>query len=312
MGNGGIDGPRFLSGEELEVALARLAASILCDGHIKRRNNAVGYYESDLDRIRIFKKNLQQFGDVKLPGYWDKDGNLYNVYMSTVFGIILQQLGVVSGDKTVQNPQLNSEFIEGLSWKALCALIEDTLPEDGTVAPNRISCTHSMALHAGDKTTSYGFAPLVGSHEIELIKSEGEREDDLDCWRLQFGKLEKLTLSKDSDIASLAKTLSDVSHANPSNFIIAEHRALEKLEIKTVKAPISVNYYHKSGRVSVAWKWTVTGDDAIKLAIIAPPNDAVKRGVLRKWLRSIPLDVEGILLDLELKGLKPNHWWKRE
>ncbi|MFW9887088.1 MAG: hypothetical protein ACFFER_02830, partial [Candidatus Thorarchaeota archaeon] len=106
MGNGGIENPRFLSGEELEVALARLAASILCDGHIKRRNNAVGYYESNMDRIRIFKRNLQKFGDAKLPGYWDKDGKLYNIYMSTGFGVILQKLGVASGDKTVQNPQL--------------------------------------------------------------------------------------------------------------------------------------------------------------------------------------------------------------
>ncbi|MFW9887089.1 MAG: hypothetical protein ACFFER_02835 [Candidatus Thorarchaeota archaeon] len=207
---------------------------------------------------------------------------------------------------------LNSEFIEGMSWKALCALIEDTQPEDGTVAPYRISCAHSMALNAGDKATEYGVMPLVNIPEIELIKSEGDLDEDLEAWRLQFGKLEKLTRSKSLDIALVARNLFDVSHANPSSFIFAEHRALERLEIKAVKGPISVNYYNKSGRISVAWKWTVTGDDAIKLAIIALPNDAAKKEILGNWPRSIPHEVGRILAELELKDLEPNHWWNKE
>ncbi|MFW9804642.1 MAG: hypothetical protein ACFFFC_18435, partial [Candidatus Thorarchaeota archaeon] len=308
-GQGGIENPKFMVGEELEIALARLTAAILCDGHIMKRNSAITYCEANLDRIRIFKRDLQQFGNVKLPGYWDKEDGIYTCYMSSVFGVILQQLGLKAGDKTVQNPQLEREFIEGLSWNALCALIEDTLPEDGTVTPSRISCTHSMALHAGDKTESYGFVPLVGFKEIELIKSEGEREEDLDGWRLQFGKLDDLIISEDAEKKSVAISLHAAAHNNPSNFVLAEHRALERMGVTAVKTPVSVSYYNKSGRVSVAWRWTVTGNEAIKLAIIAPPNDVEKRGILRNWLLSIPEEVLRIENELTIRGIEFKRWW---
>lgn len=41
--------------------------------------------------------------------------------------------------------------------------------------------------------------------------------------------------------------------------------------------PVSVHYHGKYGRVSVSWRWTATGENAIKLGIIASPNDLVKR-----------------------------------
>ncbi|MFW9845310.1 MAG: hypothetical protein ACFFD6_01070 [Candidatus Thorarchaeota archaeon] len=308
-GQGGIENPKLLVGEELEIALARLAASILCDGHIMKRNSAITYCESNLNRIRIFQRGLQQFGNVRLPFYWDKEDAVYTCYMSSVFGIILQQLGLKAGDKTVENPQLEPEFIEGLSWKALCAFIEDTLPEDGTVGPGTISCAHSMALHAGNKTASYGFTPLVGPHHIELIKSEGMREDDLDGWRLQFGKLEHLRHSKDAEMRSAAKSLHAIAHGNPSNFLLAEYRILERIHVTAVKAPVSVSYYNKTGRVSVAWRWTVTGDDAIRLAIIAPPNDSEKRGILRNWLLCIPEEVSRIEDELTTQNIEFKRWW---
>ncbi|MFW9864076.1 MAG: sigma factor-like helix-turn-helix DNA-binding protein, partial [Candidatus Thorarchaeota archaeon] len=314
MGHGGIMNPKFLEGEELEIALARLAATILCDGHIQRKGGSVSYSESNTDRIDIFERDLGKFGDIELSRYWDKRDDLYSCYISSGFGTILKYIGLAAGDKTILNPQLRNEFIEGLSWKALCALIEDTIPEDGTVNPGRIRCSHSVALHAGDKTEKYGMTPLVGEAEIELIKSKGNRDDDalVDCWSLPFGRLTKLTLSRDSGIASVASNLHDVTMGNPSNFILAEQRALQRLDVESTRNPVNVSFYRKSGRVSVSWQWTVSGDDAVKLAILAPPNDVVKRGILRSWLKRIPARVKEIISDLEQKEIQFEYWWIKE
>ena len=314
MGHGGIQNPKYLEGEKLEVALARLTATILCDGHIQRKGGSVSYSESNTDRIGIFERGLRWFGDITFSRYWVEEDDIYICYISSVFGSLLQSIGLAAGDKTIQNPQLSEEFIEGLSWKALCAFIEDTLPEDGTVSPGRIRCSHSVALHPGDKITTYEMVPLVGETEIELIKSEGNRDEDalVDCWILPFGRLTNLTYSMNPEEASTAKSLYDAILANPSNFVLVEQYVLERLGIESSRTPVCVSFYPKSGRVSVSWQWAVYGDDAVRLAIIAPPNDVVKRNILASWLRRIPSRVEGIITELEGEGMKLNRWWVRE
>jgi len=168
-----------------------------------------------------------------------------------------------------------------------------------------------MALHAGDKTTIYGRNPLVGAPETELIKAEGTRVDDgiINGWNLHFGKVTSQMDSLNPEIAAIAKNLHTVIMANPSNFILAEQRALEKLGIETRRVPVTVSYHIKSSRVSVSWIWVATGDNAIKLAILAPSNDVIKRGKLGNWLRKIPLNVERITADLKGEGMEPHQWW---
>ena len=51
--------------------------------------------------------------------------------------------------------------------------------------------------------------------------------------------------------------------------------------------PIVV-FYYETGRVSVSWKCHIGGDDAMKLAMIAQPNDVKKRAILGDWIRKFP------------------------
>ena len=47
----------------------------------------------------------------------------------------------------------------------------------------------------------------------------------------------------------------------------------------------------------------------IKLAIIAPPNDIKKRGILKRWFKTIPDEVDSI--HNELNRMRPGipRWW---
>jgi hypothetical protein len=53
-GQAGIGNPRFPKGEELEVSMARLTASIVSDGHL-RKSGRIAYYEKNLERIERVK-----------------------------------------------------------------------------------------------------------------------------------------------------------------------------------------------------------------------------------------------------------------
>ncbi|MHA2133897.1 MAG: hypothetical protein ACW99J_08505, partial [Candidatus Thorarchaeota archaeon] len=303
-GQGGIENPRFPIGEELQIALARFVATILCDG--SRKAGEVRYWDSEMDRIMRVEKNLQSFGDIKINPKWE-DGT-YCCRITRTMGEILGYLGIPIGDKTMNNPELRVEFINGLSWKALCAFIEDILPEDGTVAPNVISCVHSVALHPGDMSEKYNLPVTISENEISLVKSKGTKEAD--HWRLQIGKLTKLKDSLDPVVSEISSSLIEKVMDNPSNLILGEKTVLDKLGVSTVTKPVSVFYFEKTGKVSVSWRWTAFYDDAMKLAMIAPPNDTKKQGILRQWLLGNLEDVRRLQKELSHSGTEFETWWE--
>ena len=74
--------------------------------------------------------------------------------------------------------------------------------------------------------------------------------------------------------------------------------------------PTTIRYHKRSGRVSVAWTARTAGlYETIKLAIIAPSNDVVKRGALREILISNPDEADKASKELANKGIKAIIWW---
>ncbi len=220
--------------------------------------------------------------------------------MPKIIGIILQKMGLKPGNKTKHNPQLNREFLEAMTWEVACAFTADTIPEDGSVRAGRISCNHSIMLQFG-----------IGKDEIDLIKDHGKKEGPR--WRLPVGKLKKLRDSKDAKTAQAAKRLYQLVTDNPSNFIQDEKQIVESLRVRLSVSPVSVHYHRKSGNVTVSWRWTTAGEkEAMKLAIIAPPNDVRKRAILKKWLRDNTEDAERVFKELESQWLNVQRWWVDE
>jgi len=295
-GYGGIRNPRFPTGERLASVLARLYTTIGCDGSITE-NGEVRYWEEHLSRIERVLDNLRELGDIRIKPEKSKKANVFECYMPKIIGKILQKMGLKSGNKTRHNPQLNREFLDAMSWEVARAFTEDTIPEDGTVRAGRISCTHSVML-----------SPYIGKDMIDLIKGDGKKEGD--SWRLPVGKLKKLRNSKDAKTAQTAEKLYHRVMANPSNQIKDEKQIVESLGVVLVDSAVSVHYHRKSGNITVSWRWTTAGEkEAMKLAIIAPPNDMRKRAILKKWLQENAEEVERVFKEIRSQGLNVQRWW---
>ena len=92
-----------------------------------------------------------------------------------------------------------------------------------------------------------------------------------------------------------------------------EERITSIIGIKIVTTPDQIRYFTKTGRVSVSWQArTANSIEAMKLAIIAPPNDVKKRNFLRGWLRSKSDEVEEICKYLAENNLEFRKWWVDE
>ncbi|TXT56992.1 MAG: hypothetical protein BAJATHORv1_20590 [Candidatus Thorarchaeota archaeon] len=84
------------------------------------------------------------------------------------------------------------------------------------------------------------------------------------------------------------------------------------LGIKTRPRPNSIFYLKKSKRVSVSWIWAVHGPRAVRLGIIAPPNDVRKRAIIKELLLSRSDDVSHELDRLSEEGFYVEQWWIEE
>jgi hypothetical protein len=309
-GHGGIWHPKFPEGERLLIVLSRLFAAMSCDGHISK-NGEVGYTEENLSRIELVEENLRELGDIRVRAYINEKRNHYECGLPSILGDILKIMGLPAGDKTIQNPTLNPEFLEYFSWRALCAFVEDSVPEDGSVMPGRVWWTHTCALHPGDKIEKYDMIPLVGLKEINFIKAHGK--ESTSNWRLPMGKLDRLRESTNLEVKQTATELYDIVYRNPSKLTELEKDVVEKLGIKVRHGPVSVYYHKKTERVTVAWIChTATSDEAMKLSMIAPSNDIKKRAIMREWIRNNPEDAERIYSELKRLNIEVHTWWYEE
>ena len=308
-GKGGIENPIYFEGERYEIALARLTAVASTDCHLKL-NGTLEYFEPDLERIRLVQENIRKFGVATLNPKMVERDNVYVSYIPSPYGVILQHLGIPSGDRTIQNPGLPSFILDG-TWKVKCAYIEDLIPQDGSVYGYTIAWFHSNVLHAGDKTEKYGFHPRIGYHEIDFIRKYGNPEKHANA--LPFAKLLQIRDSEDiqnSKDKQIAEILIRRIYQNKNNLIEDSKKLVDSMGIEIEVSPTTIRYHKRSGRVSVAWTARTAGlYETIKLAIIAPSNDVVKRGALREILISNPDEADKASKELANKGIKAIIWW---
>jgi len=308
-GPGGISGPRFPEGIELETVLARITSVVISDSHL-RSNGSITYHEPDIRRIRIVENYLQALGDIKLNPIFKKRTNHYVTELPAVIGKVLLKLGLTPGNKTLNNPGLFPSIYK-FSRESLCAIFEELVPQDGTVKPNRIDWSHSHTLHSGTKNTDSSFHQLIGKEEVELVKIHGRPYSKYK--RLSMGKLEKLSKDKDKRTLEIASKLMNCIYKNPNNLIQYEVEIVKKLGVDFIKEPQSVFYHKRTGAVTVSWSArTANKIEAIRLAMIAPPNDVTKRRVMLKSILDNPDTVQKILSENTEQGIDIKKWWSDE
>ena len=308
-GREGIANPRFPQGSKLETVLTRIVSIVISDCNLKS-NGTITYHEPDIRRIRIVEKYLQALGDIQLKPTYDERTNHYVTYLSAVIGKALIRLGLTPGNKTIHNPGL-FPLIFTFSWDTLCALIEELVPQDGSVKPNLIDWGHSHTLYIDTKEAGISFKLLISQEEVDFVKNHGKPYEHYK--RLSMGKLEKFTKDKNRSISRIATKLLNNIYQNPNNLIEYEAQIATILGVKIVKKPVSVFYQKRTGAVTVAWVVrTANKIEALRLGMIAPPNDVRKRRVIQKSILDNPDTVDKILAEYAERGIKVRRWWNDE
>ncbi|MBS3793438.1 MAG: hypothetical protein KGY80_00875 [Candidatus Thorarchaeota archaeon] len=183
------------------------------------------------------------------------------------------------------------------------------MPQDGTVSSNYIHWTHSNVLDAAEKAEIYNIEPKVGEEEIELIKEHGTREEY--SWVLSYMELQKLQKTESEEIRRVARNLWDTVIENPNRLVQDEVRIVRRMGIEYSRMPYTIRYYTRTKRVSVAWTAVPDGIlESVKLMILAPSNDVVKREKMRDILRERPEDVKRAKEYFAKKGIQFAEWWK--
>jgi hypothetical protein len=306
-GKGGIEDPKFPREKDLETTLFRIAAIIVSDCHLRERG-LIKYSESELDRIRIVEDIFSMLGNIKFNPTFNKEDNHYDVYFPSVIGRAFIHMGLLAGDKTIQNAGIGL-FLDRMSWAGASAFMQELIPQDGSVSIGRIDWSHSHALYPGLSDKDYTNLAIISEEEVNFIKNKGERSRG--SRRLSWGTILDWKNSASSETARIAANLANNILNNPNNLICAEELLSNKLHVKTVPTPDQIRYFTKTGRVSVSWQGrTANSIEAMKLAIVAPPNDVNKRSLLEEWLRSNPDDVEEVCQYYMTKGITLHRWWE--
>ncbi|MHA2142630.1 MAG: hypothetical protein ACXADD_14155 [Candidatus Thorarchaeota archaeon] len=308
-GRGGIENPKFPQGKELEIAFSRLTATAITDCHMKA-NGTLEYYEKEMSRIRIVEKDLQAFGDIRLNPKLRKGEKLYVSYFPTPLGKALQSLGISPGDRTVQNQGLFPE-IKKFSREAQCALFGDIIPQDGTVYRKRILWFHSNTLDSPRKSEVYGIKSKIEKSQIDLIKDHGNRERH--GWVLRYGKLNEICASREISARTEAEKLRKIVYDNKNKLIQDQLEIAGMIGIQYHAKPYAIWFHERTGRVSVSWTAEPKGVlESIKLGMIAPPNDVVKRRLVKDLIRKNPSYVKKAMNQLGDCGIEVPRWWEEE
>ena len=309
-GLGGIENPKFPTGEEYEILRARLIATVVSAGQIRADTGRIGYSEQILSRSERVQEILNGFGDIEMVPYHREGKNEY--IFPCVLGRALWHWELTSGDKTIVNSGL-PDFIENGTWRVRAAYLQELIPEDGSFHKNTgFRWTRYVAIDAGDKNEMYKFPNEVSSDIIGMIKENGTHVGGLvPQVTLTKSTLEELGNSEDSSLAKSASNLLSMINERPSKLIHDESRIAESLGIETRLGPSTVKFYPKTGKVTVRWNaGTTKREDGLRWAIIAPPNDERKRANVKKWLLSKEKYIPPILCDLGRRGYTVSEWWK--
>ena len=309
-GQGGIVNPRFPQGEELEIAVARIAATVLSDCTIEP-NGVIKYAEKEMSRIEKVVENLRQFGEINPSSTYIESGNHYITHFPFVIGKMMMNRGIPYGDRTIQNPRLLLSVREG-SEQVQRAYTEDFITQDGCIGKSTVIWRRACALNAGIKSEKYDFEEKLGTDEIRLIIDHGRKEQgNAKSWALSWGKLEKIVGSPDEIVSCTAKSIEETVLNNPNRLIHDEVSIVRELGVKVEVKPSDIKYYPKTRRVTAIWQAHTIGlKEAIKLGIVAPPNDIAKRTKMKIMISGHSTKRRETLIELKRNNIKFDQWWE--
>ncbi len=293
-GEYGIKKPQLPSEKEtIDSMFSSVFGAGLSDGHIEKLRHGFVYSESNKKRVEIFNKQVDRFGEVYRCEETLPSGVLRTRY-STAFGRLLENRGMTSGDKTLQNEGWPS-WLKRVSPEALTNYYGALWAEDGSFNVQKsgratFQVERGVALRDPSKSENYGRKNIASKDLASFVHEYGDESED-DAFGRQFklrtGSLKDLENSYDTGIAKQAQELRGIINDNKPKLMMDEQEGLASMGIDTSEYFIYLTYSENTGRLSTLWHYeTRTKDDAMRTALQCPPDDEVKRAKVEKWMNS--------------------------
>jgi len=299
MGRGPIYDPRLPTGKELELLRSQLGAAVNSDCWLGG-DGRMFYYEADLNRIKIVKKQLQKFGDIELR-LQPTERRSYRMYLPRPIGNAFISWEFATDDKSIRNERL-SRFIREGDRDVWIAYHKNLIPEDGSVTEETgFQWSRSIVLNPGIQDAKYSLRPQLSEQDISIIRENGRHDEKRGYIHLQLSAF----LKSDNESKSEAiKRMKSVISNNRSKLIDDESDLAEKLGIKMRVYPENITLYEGTGRISIKWvAKTKDTDNAIRWWLLTPPNDVRKNGIAKNWFLKKPSAVQRVQRQLEDEGL---------
>ncbi len=311
-----IRNPKFSDDTmEIDMAFARLFGAGLSDGHIDQFR-VFCYCEADVDRIRIFKKHVEFFGDVDYTETVDEKGT-HDLRYSSVLGRMLENRGFTVGDKTVQNKGI-PDFILNGPIEVQIEYLKQLWPEDGDFA--RITESHysfrwtrAVALIDPEKDLKYEIERSSEQEIVSIIQKYGTyteknsfpNRESYPRYILTSAVLSEFAKCKDTTVSGPTSWLYSFIESNKPLLMRHEQALLDSFGVDTRDAFEDITYYVGTGRVSALFRAaTKSLDDAMIVALIAPPDDKRKRLKVIKWVLSDSVRYQRIRDEVLAKGFQ--------
>ena len=309
----GVRNPRF-SDDSLEIdkAFARLFGGGLSDGHIDQ-HRVFCYCDANRERADIFKGHFVFFGDVDYTEKVDENGTI-DIRFPSVIGRMLEKRGFTVGDKTVQNNGI-PEFILNGDIEVVIEYLRQLWAEDGHFIFGEgqhtyFAWTRAVSLLDPQKDAKYGIDYGITDEMVQFIRDHGEYIEYFNGkyhprYVLSGGKLRNLEESKNPLIATKAHAFSTLLNRNKPVLMITEQGLLSRINAESIPTCTELFHYIGTGRVSALWRArTQSLDDAMRVAILAPPDDEIKKQHVRSWIKSESSRYRGILYELNERGIQ--------
>ncbi|MHA1495884.1 MAG: hypothetical protein ACTSRQ_17955 [Candidatus Thorarchaeota archaeon] len=300
---------------EIDMAFARLFGAGLSDGHIDQFR-VFCYGDADIDRVNIVKKHVEFFGEVDYTETIDERG-FHDIRYSSVLGRMLENRGFTVGDKTVQNKGI-PDFILNGPVEVQIEYLKQLWPEDGhfTTGENCHTCfgwTRGTTLLNPEKDLKYGIKRISEQKILSFIRDYGtyieestfRNRESYPRYVLTGAELSRRTKSNDTTVSNPANWLYSLIHSNKPLLMKHEQTLLRGIGVASRDNLDDITYYVGTGRVSVVFRlYTRSLDDAMAVAIVAPPDDKRKLMKVIEWVRSEPARYQRVRSELSAKGFQ--------
>ena len=303
-GKGGISQPRLLEGEEVEISRARLGAIINSDCWLGS-DGRLQYTEANRRRIEIVANLFRIFGGMSFKLIPNEENNSMKMWVPRPIGNSFIYWGFTTGEKSVKNEGLPSLIKEG-SLKSYIAYLEELISEDGCFdLVSGFRWSRTIVLNLGVDDGDYIREPELSKEAIAFLeKFKHARQDAKGNVYIPIGKLDKYSKKLSGQSAIIAQDILSTVKQNRSKLLDDEVSLATKLGISIVAYPEYITIYADTKRISLKWvAKTRSKDDAIRWALIAPPNDRRKNSRVQRWLASIPKDANRIKVILQLENI---------